>query len=369
MAHDSFGDAAALHAIFHPTTVAVIGLTAEPDTLGHTVLAGLKSGGFERSLIAIDVRQPSNPFGVRVYRELEDVPAPVDLAVVVTTPDETLAAIEKCIRAGVKGVVVLSGVERIAERRREFERHVREQLRRSGMKLIGPGCCALMNPSLGLNVSPGLPMPVAGNVAFIAQSGSLATTIIDWSHKGIVGFSAFVSLGEMVDVGWETSSIILAPSRRRARFSLRRNRSSTCAHSVRGARRRAAEADYRHQGWPHRSRRQRILVAPQLPRQRRRGVRRGASTRRGDPRGQHEELFHVADALSKQPRPKGPRLTIVTNAGGPGVLAADHVVNAGTLVPQTDEPSDMPSDPRLRVQMRSHSTCWAMGAANRFSRP
>ena len=70
------------------------------------------------------------------------------------------------------------------------------------MKLIGPGCCALMNPSLGLNVSLGLPMPVAGKVAFIAQSGSLGRTITEWSHKGIVGFSAFVSLGDMVDVSW-----------------------------------------------------------------------------------------------------------------------------------------------------------------------
>src|SRR5262245_13458777 len=199
---DFFGDEDALRAMFHPRTVAVVGPTEEPSTVGHKALAALTLGGFDRAIVAIDSRSQGNPFGIRAYRELDDVPGSVDLAVVATKSDDTLQAIEKCARAGVQGVVVLSGTDRTLERRRELERQIRDRLRRTRMKLIGPGCCALMNPSLGLNVSPGLPMPVAGNVAFIAQSGSLSSTIIDWSHKRIVGFSAFVSVGDMVDVGW-----------------------------------------------------------------------------------------------------------------------------------------------------------------------
>jgi acetyltransferase len=333
------------------------------------VLAGLRASGFERSLVAIDVRQPSNPFGVRVYRELEDVPAPVDLAVVVTARDETLETIEKCIRAGVKGVVVLSGVERIAERRREFERHVREQLRRSGMKLIGPGCCALMNPSLSLNVSPGLPMPVDGNVAFIAQSGSLATTIIDWSHKGIVGFSAFVSLGEMVDVGWgnlidyfgahsATRAILIhMESIVNMRAFLSAARAVALQKPIIVIKAGRTEATAHAFSW-HGS----CRVSDDE-------VFDGALRRVGVIRVDSiEELFHVADALSKQRRPKGPRLTIA-NAGGPGVLAADHAVNAGpSFLRQTSHLTCL-RIPRLRVQMRGPSTCWATGAASRFSRP
>ncbi len=345
MAHDAFGDSGALHAIFHPKTVAVFGATTEPDTLGHKALAGLTAGGFESSLVAVDPRQQNNPFGVRVYRELEDVPAPVDLAVVVTTSDESLEVIEKCAGAGVKGAVVLSGVDGTAERRRDFKRHVCERLRKSRMKLIGPGCCALMNPSLGLNVSPGLPMPVAGNVAFIAQSGSLATTIIDWSHKGIVGFSAFVSPGDMVDVGWgnlidyfgadwATRAILIhMESIVNMRSFLSAARAVALQKPIIVIKAGRTEAAAHAFSW-HRSCRvsdDEVFEAAL----RRVGVIRVDSI---------EDLFHVADALSKQPRPKGPRLTIVTNAGGPGVLAADHAVNAGTLVPETGEPSDNPSD-------------------------
>jgi acetyltransferase len=202
MAHDAFGRGGTLRAMFHPATVAVVGATDEPDTLGYKTFARLATGGFEGSLVAVDPRERPNEFGTRVYRELEDVPAPIDLVVVVTASNQTLDAIEKCVRARVKGVVVLSDMDGTVEGRRQFQHEISERLRRSHTKLIGPGCSALMTPSIGLNVSTGLPMPVAGNVAFIAQSGSLATTIIDWSHQGIVGFSAFVSLGEMIDVGW-----------------------------------------------------------------------------------------------------------------------------------------------------------------------
>ena len=263
----------------------------------------------------------------------------------VTTSDDILEAIEKCASAGVKGVVVLSGLDGTAEHRRDFERHVRERLRQSRMKLIGPSCCALMNPSLGLNVSAGLPMPVAGNVAFIAQSGSLASTIVDWSHKGIVGFSAFVSLGDMVDVGWgnlidyfgadwATRAIVVhMESIANMRSFLSAARAVALQKPIIVTKAGRTEAAAHAFSW-HRSCRatdDEVFEAAL----RRVGVIRVDSI---------EDLFHVADALSKQPRPKGSRLTIVTNAGGPGVLAADHAVNAGTLVPQMDEPSDNPSD-------------------------
>jgi acetyltransferase len=345
MAHDAFGGGGTLHAIFHPTTVAVLGATAESDTLGYRTIARLATGGFESSLVSVDPRERPNEFGIRVYRELEDVPARVDLAVVVTASNETLEAIEKCVRAGVKGVVVLSDMDGTVEHRRQFQHEICERLRRSHTKVIGPGCSALMTPSIGLNVSPGLPMPVAGNVAFITQSGSLATTIIDWSHKGIVGFSAFVSPGDMIDVGWgnlidyfggdwETRAILVhMESIVNMRSFLSAARAVALQKPVVVIKAGRTELAARAFPWHRRCR-----VSDD-------GVFDAALRRVGVIRVESvEDLFHVADALSKQPRPKGPRLTIVTNAGGPGVLAADHAVKAGTLVPQTDELSESPSD-------------------------
>src|SRR5262245_22032164 len=145
--HDLFGDADALRAMFHPRSIAVVGSTTEP-ILGHKALARLPMVGFEGELGSVDSRSQSNTLGIRVYREFEDVPGPVDLAVVATKSDETVGAIERCAEAGVKGVVVLSRPDRSSvERQREFERQIRERLRRTRMKVIGPGCCALMNPS------------------------------------------------------------------------------------------------------------------------------------------------------------------------------------------------------------------------------
>jgi acetyltransferase len=344
MAHDAFGDVAALHAIFHPKTVAVMGPTAEPDTLGHKTLAALTSGGFEGLLVAVGSRPHGNSLGIPVYRNIEDVPAPVDLVVVVTTSDELPETIERCALAEVKGVVVASRLDGTAERRRGFERFVRERLRHSRTKLIGPGCCALMNPSLGLNVSPGLPMPVAGNVAFVAQSGSLATALIAWSHKGIVGFSALVSLGDLVDVGWgnlidyfgddwATRAILIhMESIANMRSFLSAARAVALQKPIIVTKAGRTEAAAQAFVWHPTCRASDDEVFDAALR--RVGVIRVDSI---------DDLFHVADALSKQPRPKGPRLTIVTNAGGPGVLAADQVVGAGTLVPQKDESADSPA--------------------------
>jgi len=335
---DFFGHGDALRAMFHPRSVAVVGPAEAPSTLGHKVLAALTTGGFERALVAVDSRSQTNSFGIRVYRTFDEVPDPVDLAVVTTNSDETVQAVEDCAGARVKGVVVLSGTDRAVERREEFEHQICDRLRRTRMKLIGPGCCALMNPALGLNVSPGLPMPVAGNVAVIAQSGSLARTIIDWSHKGIVGFSAFVSLGDMVDVGWGnlidyfgadwTTRAILVhmESIVNMRAFLSAARAVALNKPIIVIKAARTEAAAHAVGWHHICR----VTADDVfdAALRRVGVIRVNSI---------EDLFHLADALSKQPRPKGPRLTIVSNAAGPGVLAADDAVTAATLVPQVDD--------------------------------
>jgi acetyltransferase len=266
--------------------------------------------------------------GIPVYPNLNDLPAAPDLAVVVTPDDGVCDAVGQCARAGVTGVVVISGARRPRDAgAADVERRLREELRYGRMRMIGPGCCALMNSASGLNVSPGLPMPVAGSVAFLAQSGSHAATILDWARRGIVGFSAFVSLGALVDVGWgnlidyfgsdpNTRSILVhMESVVNIRSFLSAAREIALQKPILVVKAGRTEAAARTFGWyasSHVSDDDVIDAAF-----RRVGVLRVDSL---------EDSFSVADALSKQPRPRGPRLVVVSNAGGPGVLAADHVV-------------------------------------------
>jgi acetyltransferase len=334
-AHDLFGECGAIDAMFHPKTVAVLGSTSRPGSLGHQALAALTGSAFEGSVVVVDPCSQANAFGVPVSPSFQDLPTKAELAIVVTASSGVSAAVEQCAAAGVRGVAVLSAVDTADQHFGDLQRHIRQQLRQTRMRMIGPGCCALMNPSIGLNASPNLPMPVPGSVAFIGQSGSLATAILDWGRRKIVGFSAFVSLGALVDVGWG-NLIDYFGSDSNTRTILIHMESIVNMRSFLSAAREVAlqkpiiiikagrtGAAARAFAWHSTCTvsDDDILDAAL----RRVGVLRVASV---------EDLFHTADALSKVRRPQGPRLAVVCNAGGPGVLAADQVAReAGEIVP------------------------------------
>ncbi len=351
MDHDAFGHAASLRSLFDPKKIAVLGPT-DPGSLGEMVLRGLTAAGFERPIFAIDPQARPNAFGVPVLRTLQDTPAPIDLAVVVTGREETLPAIATCVAGQVKGVAVLSGVDGSADDRRAFDRQVRECLHQSRTRLLGPDCCAVMNPSIGLNISAALPMPIGGNVAFITQSGSLATAVIDWSHKGIAGFSTFVSVGDMVDIGWGNLIDYFGddPATRAILIHMESigNMRSFLSAARAVAQQKPIVVAKAGRSWE---------TAWAFPWHQRCQVDDDevfdAALRRVGVIRVHdiEELFHVADAVSKQPRPKGPRLAIVTNSGASGVLAADHALNAGALVAPNDD--DIPGDSPAGIASRS----------------
>ena len=335
-AHDLFGEGGAIDAMFHPKTVAVVGAISQPGSLGYQTLAALSGSGFEGSVVAVDPSAQANAFGVPVYPSFQDLPSKAALAVVVTASRGVFGAVEQCAAAGVRGVAVLSAVDATDQRRlSELQQHLCQRLRQGRMRMIGPGCCALMNPSIGLNASPNLPMPVPGSVAFIGQSGSLATAILDWGRRRIVGFSAFVSLGALVDVGWG-NLIDYFGSDTNTRTILIHMESIVNMRSFLSAAREVAlqkpiivikagrtEAAARAFAWHSTCTVSDDDVLDAALR--RVGVLRVASV---------EDLFHTADALSKERRPEGPRLTVVSNAGGPGVLAADQVAGeGGEIVP------------------------------------
>jgi acetyltransferase len=328
-----------LDAMFDPSSVAVIGATSRPGTVGRTVLENLLRGGSRRKVYAVNAKHPE-VLGLKSYSSIGAVPAPVDLAVI-TTPAVTVPQlVAECIDAGVRYAIVISaGFRERGAEGAALEQEILKNLRRSSMRLIGPNCLGIMNPAVGLNSTFVKDPPKAGNVAFLSQSGALQVAILDWSAREQVGFSSIVSTGSMLDVGWgdlldhfgddpNTKSILIyMESVGNARRFLSAAREVALTKPIivikAGRSEAASRAAASHTG---------ALTGSDE-------VLDAAFHRSGVLRVHNiADLFYMAEVLSKQPRPKGPRLTILTNAGGPGVLATDSLVaNGGELAQLSPE--------------------------------
>src|SRR5208282_2413485 len=191
-----------LNPFFQPQSVAVIGATPREGTVGRTVLANLTGAGFRGKV------WPVNPghaeiLGRPCFAAVGKIPEPVDLAVIATPAATVPGVVGECVAAGVKAAIVISaGFRERGAEGQELERQVAQRLRGSRMRLIGPNCLGVMNPHVGLNATFAQTIARPGNVAFLSQSGALQTAILGWSLEEQVGFSAFVSTGSMLDVGW-----------------------------------------------------------------------------------------------------------------------------------------------------------------------
>jgi acetyltransferase len=319
-----------LDAIFSPRNIAVIGATENQGSVGRTVLWNLVTSPFGGTVFPVNPKRPS-VLGIKAYPSIEAVPEPIDLAVVVTPSASVPAIIGQCANAGVKGAIVISaGFREVGAEGLALEQRVLQEARRGSMRVIGPNCLGVMNPLTGLNATFAKGIAKPGNIAFISQSGALLTAILDWSFSETVGFSAFVSTGSMLDVNWgdlidyfgddpRTRAILIymeSIGDARAFLSAAREVSLNKPIIVIKAGRTdaAAKAAASHTGSLTGS--DEVLDAAF----RRCGVLRVDSI---------AELFSMADVLAKQPRPAGNRLAIVTNAGGPGVLATDALLNSG----------------------------------------
>jgi acetyltransferase len=318
-----------LDPIFWPKTVAVVGATERQGSVGRSVLWNLLSSPFGGTVFPINPNRPS-VLGIRAYRDLREMPERPDL-VVVSTPAATVPGIlREAVDLGVpSGIVISAGFKEHGEAGRELERQIAEIIR-GKMRLIGPNCLGVMNPIGGLNATFASAMARPGNVAFISQSGALCTAVLDWSLRELVGFSGFVSIGSMLDVDWgdlidyfghdaRTDSIVIyMESVGDARSFLSAAREVALSKPVivikAGRSAAAAKAAASHTGSLTGS--DEVLDAAF----RRVGVLRVESI---------ADIFYMAEVLAKQPLPCGPRLAILTNAGGPGVLATDALVARG----------------------------------------
>jgi acetyltransferase len=319
-----------LEALFLPRSAAVIGATDRAGTVGRSVVSNLLESKFPIQVYAVN---PSHGevLGIKTHKRIGDIAGGVDLALVVTPAQTVPQIIGECVDAGVKSAVVISaGFREQGHEGALLEEEIQKHLRRGSLRLIGPNCMGFMNPTIGLNATFAKSMPQKGSVAFLSQSGALQTAILDWSQREQVGFSAIVSTGSMLDVGWgdliyhfgddpHTKSILLyMESVGDARSFLSAAREIALSKPIivikAGRSEAASRAAASHTG---------ALTGSD-------DVLEAAFRRCGVLRVQNiADLFYMAEVLSKQPRPRGPRLTIVTNAGGPGVLATDSLMATG----------------------------------------
>src|SRR5689334_17249552 len=319
--------------IFHPRTVAVIGATEKPASVGRTVLRNLLEQPSGATIFPINPHR-ANVLGIRCYPNIAAIGEVLDLTIVITPAATVPDLLQECMDAGVRGAIVISaGFAELGAEGKALEKKIRQVLSSGHLRLIGPNCVGVMNPRTGLNATFAQSNAFPGNIAFLSQSGALCTAVLDWSKRENVGFSGVVSVGSMLDVNWGdliyhygddayTSSILIyMESIGDARSFLSAAREVSLRKPIivikPGRTEAARKAAASHTGSITGS--DEVFEAAF----RRCGILRVASI---------SELFDMAEVLSKQPRPRGPRLAVVTNAGGAGVLATDALLaNGGQL--------------------------------------
>src|SRR5262245_15823736 len=318
-----------LDSIFKPQSIAVVGASASPGSVGSILMQNLMESPFGGVVYPVNPKRKA-VHGVLCYPSLKNVPEAVDLAVIATPAVTVPGEVRQCVARGVPAAIIISaGFSELGEPGRALEKQIKE-IAQGKMRLIGPNCLGVIHPPNRLNASFAADMPRPGNVALLSQSGAICTSILDWARETHVGFSAFVSVGAMADVDFADlidyfgddpathSILIYMESIGDVRTFLSAARNVARAKPVivvkSGRHEAGAKAAASHTG---------ALAGADAVFDaafRRAGVLRVITIR---------ELFNMAEILAMQPQPKGPALAIVTNAGGPGVMATDDLMTLG----------------------------------------
>lgn len=319
-----------LDAIFRPKSVALIGAKDDLGSVGRTLLSNLLATQFPGEIYPINPKR-KEVLGVRCFPSVKAVPAQIDLAVIVTPAATVPRIVKECEEARVKACIVISaGFKELGEAGLKLEQEILSISKAAKMPIIGPNCLGVMNPIYGLNATFAKGMALPGNLAFISQSGAMCTSVLDWSFKERIGFSAFVSIGSMADVDWGDLIDYLGGDPHTQSILMYMETIGNPRKFLSAAREIAIEKPL-------------IIIKAGRSKQ----AAQAAASHTGSLAGSDEvfdaalervgalrvdtigELFQMAAVLARQPRPKGPRLSIVTNAGGPGVLATDATILHG----------------------------------------
>jgi acetyltransferase len=319
-----------LKPFFEPKSIAVVGASERTGSIGRTLVWNLVTSPFGGLVLPINPKRAS-VLGIRAYPTLADAPSPIDLAIIATPANTVPTLVGECQKQNIPAALIISaGFAEMGSAGAEIERQLQSIHDPRRTRIIGPNCLGLMNPSLGLNATFAATPVLSGNVAMLSQSGAILTAVLDWSIQEGIGFSKVVSVGAMLDVGWgdlidylardpHTRSILIYMESigdpKSFMSAARAAASRTPIIVLKGGR----TAPAMHAAASHTGAmacRDDIIDAAFL----RCGVLRVRST---------AGLFNMADLLTRQSLSGGPRLTIVTNAGGPGVLATDALVGSG----------------------------------------
>ena len=321
--------------MFTPESVAVIGATEAPGSIGRALMENLKS--YHGLLYPVSLKRDTI-LGVPAFPKIGAVPDHVDLAIIATPAATVPEVVQECAEAGVTGAIIVSaGFKECGSFGAKLEEAI--IARRGRMRIIGPNCLGVMIPRLDLNATFAPRLAKDGHLAFVSQSGALCSSVLDWSLREGVGFSGFFSVGSMADVNWgdfiyyladdwHTGSILIymeSVGNARSFFSAAREVALTKPIIVLKVGRTSlgAKAVMSHTGAPAGS--DEVFDAAFQ----RAGILRVNTV---------DELFGMAEVLGKQPRPHGSRLAIVTNGGGPGALAADALIEGnGSLANLSDQ--------------------------------
>jgi acetyl coenzyme A synthetase (ADP forming)-like protein len=336
-ARTAAASAESVRALLHPKSVALIGASRRPGTIGHALLANLRRDGFAGPLYPVNP-EAAEIDGVRTYPSVAAIGRAFDLGVVAVPAAKVLSAVEDCARAGARGVVVISaGFAEMSEEGRLEQDRLRTLVRAWGMRMVGPNCMGVLNTAEGVSLNATFaPTPAPpGNVGMLSQSGALGLAILDYARDLNIGISTFVSVGNKADVSgndllayWKDDPLTdvialylesfgnprrfarLAPEvgRRKPIVAVKSGRSAAGSRAASSHSASLACLD---------------VAVDALFEQA--GVIRTNTL---------EDMFDVVALLSSQPVPKGPRVGVVTNAGGPGILLADACEAQGLSLPE-----------------------------------
>ena len=332
-----------LDAIFAPKSVAVLGVTTTPGTVPYDIFYNILTSGYRGTLYPVAPGKRS-VCAVRAYRYVLDIEDPVDLAVIVFPAEVVDRALEQCGKKGIKAAIVISaGFREIGPEGVQREERLKAICAEYGIRLIGPNCLGVINtdPAVQLNASFARKMPMAGRIAFLSQSGALCTAVLDYAREKQIGFSKFVSFGNKAGVSEtdlfeylhqdpQTDVILLyLEELREGRKLLEVARRVTRGPNAKpilaiksGRTPQGADAAASHTG----------SLAGEDP------ICDAVFQEAGIVRvNTIDEMFNAAIMYAYQPMPQGNRLAIVTNAGGPGVMATDAAVSMGLAVPRLAE--------------------------------
>ncbi|MFU8843169.1 MAG: GNAT family N-acetyltransferase [Bacteroidales bacterium] len=329
-----------LDSIFRPKRIALIGVSNDPGSLGGITLRNLVGGGYNGVVYPVNPKREA-VFGIPCFPDVKSLPKTPDLAVIMTSAKFVPQIVKDCGEAGVHGIIIMSaGFKESGPDGKKLEDQVSEEVKKHpDMRVIGPNCLGIIVPGFSMNVSFASSMPKKGHVAFISQSGALCTSVLDWAHETNVGFSYFVSIGNSMDVNFgdlidyfgqdpNTKSIVLyveSITQARAFMSAARAFARKKPIIVYKAGRfpESAEAAASHTG---------AMASEDAVYD---AVFRRAGLSRVYDIG---DIFDFTDLIGRKRAPKGSGLAIVTNAGGPGVMATDTLISMeGRLVKLTDE--------------------------------